>query len=579
MKMHPSCLMRVEELIKDEDDNVKNIIRNLCDSTSTKPRIAELAKAHPSFYDEDDIKDGRVKNLVFSNFRTYPGVKQYGLSFVNGENKVSSVFLVGGNGSGKSTLYTALEKLYKGESSYASLMSNDEEEYLTFGFDKYTLNEAKRWEVECQLAEIRTSIVNSFRGNLVSPISVPAFFCSDIDVQCMKQNKSLFLWILEQMGYGKLEKCLNAVSDLLKDYRTLQEDMTAKTYYTPEDYAEIMDAVIEYESELHDGEIKAYSSQMEDMSIKHHLFAKKWNELNLSTVVNSENQLENLKVPNEQAKDSSLSLQLRKDTLMKLYKKLAEQLDNIKGEGSKRETILALGREQQDTIKNEILTDTALSVSELEDKIRCFEKIESLLQNLQIQIVSEFIDEYGKDIEQTITDFSNHGEKFEFTNDNIKNVNLSIHCELKGTYNTFPHQYFNEFRFKLYCITLKLAIAFNWMLKNQKSLPIVIDDVFNANDFENSIKLEQFAYFIKKMYNDKVLAKGFPSDLQMILTTHDELVVDSFRRGYNGLECSDAASMKMDRFPLIVGRIYRLEEIDSFYPSKKTEFKSIYQYV
>ena len=395
----------------------------------------------------------------------------------------------------------------------------------------------------------------------------------------MKQNKSLFLWILEQMGYGKLEKCLNVVSDLLKDYRALQEDMTAKTYYTPEDYAEIMDAVIEYESELHDGEIKAYSSQMEDMSIKHHLFAKKWNELNLSTVVNSENQLVNLKVPNEQAKDSSLSLQLRKDALMKLYKKLAELLGNIKGEGSKRETILALGREQQDTIKDEILTDTALSVSELEDKIRCSEKIESLLQNLQMQIVSEFIDEYGKDIEQTITDFSNHGEKFEFTNDNIKNVNLSIHCELKGTYNTFPHQYFNEFRFKLYCITLKLAIAFNWMLKNQKSLPVVIDDVFNANDFENSIKLEQFAYFIKKMYNDKVLAKGFPADLQLILTTHDELVVDSFRRGYNGLECSDAANMKMDRFPLIVGRIYRLEEIDSFYPSKQTEFKSIYQYV
>lgn len=186
MKMHPSCLMRVEELIKDEDDNVKNIIRNLCDSTSTKPRIVELAKAHPPFCDEDDIEDGRVKNLVLSNFRTYPGVKQYGLSFVNGENKVSSVFLVGGNGSGKSTLYSALEKLYKGESSYASLLSDDEEEYLTFGFDKYTLNEAKRWEVECQLAEIRTSIVNSFRGNLLSPISVPAFFCSDIDVQCMK---------------------------------------------------------------------------------------------------------------------------------------------------------------------------------------------------------------------------------------------------------------------------------------------------------------------------------------------------------------------------------------------------------
>ena len=53
---------------------------------------------------------------------------------------------------------------------------------------------------------------------------------------------------------------------------------------------------------------------------------------------------------------------------------------------------------------------------------------------------------------------------------------------------------------------MKIAIAYDWMLREKKALPIVIDDIFNASDFENSIKLEYFAYNIKKLYDDEFLA-------------------------------------------------------------------------
>lgn len=165
----------------------------------------------------------------------------------------------------------------------------------------------------------------------------------------MKQEKNLFLWILEQMGYGKLEVCVNSISSLLADLKTRQETIKSNTFYSPEDYVEILNAVMEYEPNLHDAEIKSYSKQMEDTSTKHH-FANK-----------------------------------------------------------------------------------------LENQICSLEKVENILRKLQEQIVREFIDEHGKDIEQAMSDFSNHGEIFQFVKENIRKVNLLVHCDLKGYFNSSPH--------------------------------------------------------------------------------------------------------------------------------------------
>ena len=77
------------------------------------------------------------------------------------------------------------------------------------------------------------------------------------------------------MGYGKLEVCVNSISSLLADLKTRQETIKSNTFYSPEDYVEILNAVMEYEPNLHDAEIKSYSKQMEDTSTKHHLNSTK----------------------------------------------------------------------------------------------------------------------------------------------------------------------------------------------------------------------------------------------------------------------------------------------------------------
>ena len=60
-------------------------------------------------------------------------------------------------------------------------------------------------------------------------------------------------------------------------------------------------------------------------------------------------------------------------------------------------------------------------------------------------------------------------------------------------------------------------------------VPIVIDDVFNASDFENNLRLEYFVYNIYKAYD----SMSFDEPLQLIVLTHDEMVLNAFRNGAN----------------------------------------------
>lgn len=572
--MHPSCLMKVEEYIKDKDDVIKYIIRNLCDTSSTELRMENLLREHVPFV-KTEFSDGRIKSLLFSNFRTYPKNEKYGLSFTNKDGDVSSLFLVGKNGAGKSTVYTALEKIYKGNSSYATLMSKNHDDYLTYAFGQGFTTSEKNWALHYDLVD---------KGNVTidrtvdrPPLAVPAFFCSDLDVQRMKEDKNLFLWVLEQMGYGHLQECLQIVSKLLAILREMKKQMSFNSFFSPEDYTEVLTALLDYDHKKHDDEIKAYSENIEVVhSVPHQLFKKKWTEIERLQPIAQESVLDGM----ANISNTIIGETARK-ALSKLYNKLYLAVKECKTNGSKIETILQLGNEQKEAISEIEQVGDNHDVKKLDSHISYLETTVEILKNIQRQLVSEFIEEYAVDIQDILSEFSGHEEKFEFeTLGGIEKLDLKILVNFKGVYETSPHEYFNEFRFKLYCVTMKIAIAYNWMLKNQVSVPIVIDDVFNANDFDNSIRLEQYAYFLKKAYNDKVLLKKFDHNLQLILLTHDQLVLDSLRRGFAGLKLSDAGTMQMDRFPFKAGIIYCLEEIDEYYGlenNMETDTFSIYQ--
>ena len=59
------------------------------------------------------ISDFRIRKLEIANFRKFRKEKEcpYQVSFLDGDNRLSSLFLVGKNSSGKTSIYTALEYL------------------------------------------------------------------------------------------------------------------------------------------------------------------------------------------------------------------------------------------------------------------------------------------------------------------------------------------------------------------------------------------------------------------------------------------------------------------------------------
>ena len=135
--------------------------------------------------------------------------------------------------------------------------------------------------------------------------------------------------------------------------------------------------------------------------------------------------------------------------------------------------------------------------------------------------------------------------------------------DVNGKFNTVPKEYFNTFRYKLFVQTMKMALAFNWMNETGIAAPIVIDDVFNASDFENSIKLESYIHFVKKIYRKICLDNDFQLHLQLIMLTHDDLVFNSVVNGYNKITTDNEKAENLpDMFPFLQGRLFKLEELD-----------------
>lgn len=591
MMMHPLCLKKVEEYIQKENDMVRNVILNLCMNISETLRLSDLEQ--PYQLPENKLpNDSRISYLVFNNFRTYPNLKtNYGVSFTN-EKGPSSLLLVGQNGSGKSTLYTALEKIYLGYSSYAKQMSQSEDNYLTFGFATGETPKDKIWSLTYQLFGNHSDNVLTTKAPISSPIAVPAFFCSDVDIQKLKQKKELFFWILEQMGYVKLEEGLEKVRKMRQSLMNQKERSVSNSQFSSSEYQELLLALIQFDnSESENEEIETCKNKVEYSSPV--FFSNFWEKI--PPLSRSEKTSDNEQLQDEDSLIQKASEKNKKDVpnidsnkLKALYNKFSDIVKNQDGGEKWKLAAISNLLDDKKFAEAQEMTTSGVAVEDIEVDLVLLDSVERAIKRIQIDLVKSFVETYGKSIIAIMEKFSNHNEKYNFVpEDDIENVKLEIYAHLKGDYKTIPHEYFNEFRFKLYCVAMKMTIAYDWMLRENCSLPIVLDDVFNANDFENSIKLEHFAYYMKNLYAKTVLAKDFQYHLQLIMTTHDDLVIYAFQRGYTGLAYCDFSQAEINKFPLIVGRLFRLDELDELehygdnnvVKEGSNNFRNIYRYV
>jgi hypothetical protein len=89
---------------------------------------------------------------------------------------------------------------------------------------------------------------------------------------------------------------------------------------------------------------------------------------------------------------------------------------------------------------------------------------------------------------------------------------------------TLPvNKYFNTFHFRLFSTMVGVSIAMASRINTKINLPLVLDDIFYASDFENRATIERF---IKELFEvfDKYT---HDLELQLILFTHDQLIFES----------------------------------------------------
>lgn len=94
--------------------------------------------------------------------------------------------------------------------------------------------------------------------------------------------------------------------------------------------------------------------------------------------------------------------------------------------------------------------------------------------------------------------------------------------------NINPRKYLNTFRFKIYCVALKISLAFTCAKLYGTNAPIVIDDVFDSSDFSNRAIIKRF---IKHIFDAHKKIFGEDKKLQMIFFTQDDVIADSVYKG------------------------------------------------
>ncbi|MBD9177566.1 MAG: hypothetical protein EGP82_00035 [Odoribacter splanchnicus] len=155
--------------------------------------------------------------------------------------------------------------------------------------------------------------------------------------------------------------------------------------------------------------------------------------------------------------------------------------------------------------------------------INCFEEVLDKYNKWYVEIINtRFIDivKYINIIMKKVEP----NESCEVVSE-IEGPYLYIGLKVDGKEECFsPRKYYNTFRFKLFCMSLKAALAFCAQRLHHVNTPLILDDVFYASDFDNRILVKNFFMQLYRMHFELLDVK-YP--LQIICFTHDELIFES----------------------------------------------------
>lgn len=551
--------------------------------------------------------DLRIRDLTLRNFRKFPNLDmniRWGLDAKReNSSEACSLFLTGNNGTGKTSLFNALEYLYTGGISTVEErgITGGINNYMAHGYGRQTNNQPGNSQVAMNCMD-----GNRYTGR--DGLRFPGMnFCSDYDTHKFSQNeKVLNNYILEYMGYKEIDELTNYITTLKEEYGSIHNHQIPNVRLNRKELAKCIEVMLnlyvqkgqnffssgnleETIKVLTDFQKKLNKVTFGDDEEKNMEMAKQVEDLH-NAVLLVINQNELLNSIFEQYITAAASLKpLPKDEFLEplfIRKFFALQTTNV------LKTVEALnsGIGILHLLKRWIPTDGAISVDDITRFINtfsvklqedvpteyiksiqekcnrimpCLLRLEDRLTAKKNELIKLFYDTSSKFVCEILSYFSERNERFEMKYNEKDEVSFSIEVtEENGAFTTGPKEYFNTFRYKLFVVSLKVALSFAFMKEHKCLIPVVIDDIFNSSDFNNGYTIE---FFVRNVYwtFDKLLGELFKNrQLQIILFTHDELVLHSFKKGYLLYQYMVMEQYKELRpYNIICGRLFDYKDV------------------
>lgn len=531
----------------------------------------------------EGFQDYTFRTLLVQNFRKYGkphNCDYFALPFVKsdcdeGQTKnIVHVFL-GDNGSGKSSFFDSMEYVSTGRISEAVYRRIDEK-----WFSSHLQTGDHSIIIKTPLCDISTAS-DEFKNN---NIDVRRFFFSENSIMEMSEFQhtlrveygkgdasnwyDFFLYaigldsefvdfISNQSGcnlFDRTCKALMYLKDILSrdaafDERSLRNMLVDKATFLPSDAGTTLNAFCQQIENLGVSLKQDENLDLEKglSNIDFPLGLEKYKET-VSAFVDYIKQFNDIKTKISDKKENTNIETFQKQDQMFLKDnksdanvsqgELRKELTELVSEFIPRFNILLSDDDAHFNLREIIQTNTDIRARKYAQsqpmiKIMSSENIEQLLRQLNEfrekvsqeihKVVKEFIDEDFRRLVENMFDgtFMLAKEKFNFDILHIDEKQISI------SVNDIPvHKYFNTFRYRLFYLTIQAAINLVKMKRERFSFPMVLDDIFYANDYKNKRQLFKFFNLLEQNASKMLGNQPF----QVIFFTHDEQLVSTLNR-------------------------------------------------
>lgn len=506
----------------------------------------------------------------------------------NGNSIGRSLFLIGNNGVGKSSIYDALEWIMTGGISEGTIRKRDFRQ-LPYAGAPEPMVELKL--IDGQTFKNYNDFEKEFRGNRMLALFCSEMDIFRIGQDLSKHDYTMFFARLMGYGdvvdlYDFLFKYSNDLAEKSKGYSKEKLESTKlelkESEHEQEHFLEkILDTLwISMDNFKRKKEVvilRKISSRIQNMidTIRkndkecYHIFMTAMDSLDIE--ISNYKEFNNTSIKNngeevDDESDENNKIETKKDG--QIYEIIVECYDKLKAamvpqniimggsisvaEADKQmdwHNILLALEELNTTVNNKLLIGAEEATKNyLEQRI----KVESYHRDIReleyariIQENNEDITNYLKAINEKIhklvkekctpyielilhimEDFKLEREEFDlfigFDKDELK-----IRLKNKNGDNISAARFYNSFRYKLFCLSLKLVGGLAYMKLDNVKIPIILDDVFYGSDFYSRTKVKKFFVMLLNGIKKQLKKEDKDGNVQIICLTHDEVVLNA----------------------------------------------------